>query len=407
MPLKYLPNFVPNTFIIIGCGGTGSRLVPLVAQFIKTCKWIIDPEIVLVDFDTVEEKNLSRQNFIHQDVGKNKAEVLAGRYMKAFGVPISAFNTQLTLQNLTDAGSPLIKWLWNRKTDGIFRNSGVFNNSIIFMCVDSVAARKEIITGIGNKIISGYDKLLIIDSGNENNFGQVTLHGTEIPYPQDGLHILLKAAVGKAFPLDVTINNLPLDLEYFINMKETAAPSCAELDQTMAINSMMANVMFTILQNLLYANPIIYNRINVSLFDGVIPQIMNAAYMQREFLKGQNLFEICRKPVRTDPNYPFITRVSHLITDGGTLGKACMEMDTQRVNHEHLIEKARLEDAAKNEKSAQNREETDPTGQNIGKTMGPVKKPNNRVTKEATIGTKGTEEHVVVVPVLRLDGIIA
>jgi hypothetical protein len=44
---------MPQTFVVVGCGGTGSRLVPLLAQFIKTCPWLVDPVIFLVDDDKV------------------------------------------------------------------------------------------------------------------------------------------------------------------------------------------------------------------------------------------------------------------------------------------------------------------------------------------------------------------
>ena len=42
--------------------------------------------ILVCDGDVVEEKNLIRQNFVEQDVGRNKAQVLAERYSAAFGI---------------------------------------------------------------------------------------------------------------------------------------------------------------------------------------------------------------------------------------------------------------------------------------------------------------------------------
>ena len=89
MLFSWTPNFVPNKIIVFGCGGTGSRVVPLIAQFVKSCAWVLNPELVLIDFDSVEEKNLLRQNFISSDVGKNKAVVLASRYSKAFNIAIT------------------------------------------------------------------------------------------------------------------------------------------------------------------------------------------------------------------------------------------------------------------------------------------------------------------------------
>lgn len=57
--------------IIIGCGGVGSWLAHSMAK-------LIEPKnILLVDGDTLEEKNLDRQLFSMEDIGRNKAEALA------------------------------------------------------------------------------------------------------------------------------------------------------------------------------------------------------------------------------------------------------------------------------------------------------------------------------------------
>jgi molybdopterin/thiamine biosynthesis adenylyltransferase len=58
--------------IVIGCGGVGSYLIP------PLCK--LTQNILLMDGDTLEPKNLDRQLFSASDLGKNKAEALALRY---------------------------------------------------------------------------------------------------------------------------------------------------------------------------------------------------------------------------------------------------------------------------------------------------------------------------------------
>ena len=70
------------TFYIVGAGGTGSYLVRDLARIISVYneKYNRNDEIVIIDQDIVESKNLTRQNFIRNDIGKNKAEVLAKRY---------------------------------------------------------------------------------------------------------------------------------------------------------------------------------------------------------------------------------------------------------------------------------------------------------------------------------------
>lgn len=80
-------------FFIVGAGGTGGHLIPNLARLISSINENLEDNrkhfITLVDADEVEQKNLIRQNFTKSDLGKNKAEVLANRYSRAFGVTIN------------------------------------------------------------------------------------------------------------------------------------------------------------------------------------------------------------------------------------------------------------------------------------------------------------------------------
>lgn len=59
---------------VIGCGGVGSWLTA------SLCR-LADPEQVMaIDGDTLEEKNLDRQLFTSADIGRNKAQALSMRY---------------------------------------------------------------------------------------------------------------------------------------------------------------------------------------------------------------------------------------------------------------------------------------------------------------------------------------
>lgn len=60
---------------IIGCGGVGSYLVPLIAKLLIAAP--AGTEMVLVDGDTIEKKNLDRQLFAENQIGVNKANALA------------------------------------------------------------------------------------------------------------------------------------------------------------------------------------------------------------------------------------------------------------------------------------------------------------------------------------------
>lgn len=273
---QYVPTFVPNKVLIIGGGGTGSRLVPLLAQFLKTCAWIQNPEITIVDDDVVEEKNLLRQNFISVDVGKPKAEVLAQRYSRAFNIPITPVvkRVQPAYGRYAEIAEPELEDVtMMRDLFGRY-----INNSVVVMCVDSPEARRHIV-GQVMAASQGQGTMLLIDSGNENDFGQINISTGRLTDVGTSRSIL-RSWNGKMMG-DQIIPLIPMDLDYFAKMKSETTLSCADLDQTMAINTMMAVTMFGIIQNLVYAKPISFHRLNVSLAHGVTPEYMNPAFIER------------------------------------------------------------------------------------------------------------------------------
>jgi hypothetical protein len=253
MIFNWTPNFVPNKIVIFGCGGTGSRVVPLVAQFVKSCAWVINPELILVDFDAVEEKNLLRQNFISSDVGKNKAVVLASRYSKAFGISILPIIQRLFVSNVKtnlqiEAYQDYDRIIYNNER----------KNIIYIMCVDSPEARREILHLIittGGAAINN----ILIDAGNENDFGQIVVSSLFTMDTPNSDHLRLRTLVNSALsPITVPLKCIPLDLKYYEDMVATSTPSCVALDQTMAINTLMAVNIFAIIQNIYYVKPISY-----------------------------------------------------------------------------------------------------------------------------------------------------
>ena len=59
---------------IIGAGGGGSWLVPAMAMLVGK------DNVMVMDGDTLEHKNLNRQLFTEADIGKNKARALGEKY---------------------------------------------------------------------------------------------------------------------------------------------------------------------------------------------------------------------------------------------------------------------------------------------------------------------------------------
>lgn len=63
---------------IIGCGGGGSILAPIMTRLVG------QQNVILVDGDTLEPKNLDRQMFTEDEIGTNKAIALASRLQCRF-----------------------------------------------------------------------------------------------------------------------------------------------------------------------------------------------------------------------------------------------------------------------------------------------------------------------------------
>ena len=71
--------------VMFGAGGTASWFLPKLLKiyndaFTKCPDLAYDLEIVILDGDTIEPKNVIRQNFINEDIGANKALKLVERY---------------------------------------------------------------------------------------------------------------------------------------------------------------------------------------------------------------------------------------------------------------------------------------------------------------------------------------
>ena len=300
--IAYTPNFIPQTIVIFGVGGTGSRLVPLVAQFVKTCPWILNPHIILVDDDVVEEKNLLRQNFIASDVGKHKAEVLAQRYSRAYNIRISPL-----VHRVVEPDSFLR--MSNTHYAQCVENIGL-TSAMFILCVDSPAARRSIlkqITALVDYSTSRRYGNLIIDSGNETDFGQVTINTiSKLTDYRFKLDTIVNGNLLPEYPLfNLDIPQIPIDLNYFSSMASTTTVSCADLDQTMAINCTMATTILGVIQNFYYVKPFTYDRINVSLSHGTQLEYMTLKSLFRKSLTESNDWINCLSRISTDKGFTF------------------------------------------------------------------------------------------------------
>lgn len=267
-------NALPNNIhvFVVGCGGNGGYTIPQVTRYIRsfvdkqematavqrnsTKKFNI--ELTLIDGDTVEQKNLIRQNFIAPDIGKNKARVMAERYGRAFGIEIGIVERYLNAE--------LADKLIHRCKDSV----------IILGCVDNNATRKIIHEAVIESCNGTMPQahLFWIDVANEMFDGQIVIgyrhkdHMKKIGYGHDSPTKMHNAGWwedkldkiedrdnrlglirrGLDFPMPTFIDLFPEVLDEKADF-DPDDPSCAEnaaeVEQAMATNIMSSSQLFS------------------------------------------------------------------------------------------------------------------------------------------------------------------
>lgn len=213
-------NYPSVSIYVVGCGGTGSFLVP---HLCRLANWFYAADkqisITLIDFDRIEEKNLYRQNFCQAELGYNKAQALAVRYKAMFPrLKIGAIEHQASAVSL-DRSAP----------------------TVIIGCVDNTAARKsieELMVEYSNQAAYGFDRLPCwwIDCGNDYTYGQVSIGNW---YSLELNDYILEPATCTTLPLPTI--QYP---ELLLQTDENETLSCAERallnGQSLNINSQLA-----------------------------------------------------------------------------------------------------------------------------------------------------------------------
>lgn len=131
---------------VVGCGGTGGFVAEGLCRILNT-----DVKLMLVDFDRVEERNLGRQNFVREDLGKVKSEALAHRLSQKYNRAIGYSVVPISMTPVDYSG-------------------------LFIGCVDNGKARKDIELKF-DSIAQPYQNSNYwwIDAGNGENFGQVLI----------------------------------------------------------------------------------------------------------------------------------------------------------------------------------------------------------------------------------------
>lgn len=158
--IHYSPNYFiepshPITLSVIGCGGTGSLVVPRLARLDYVLKELGMPGlyVIVYDGDIVEQNNVGRQNFNKNDIGEYKASNIVQKINICYGLDWEARNHYLENQ--------------------------IPKTNIIITCVDNIKIRKFIHE---HQLLnqSGYNNdykknFYWLDCGNGKDFGQVVL----------------------------------------------------------------------------------------------------------------------------------------------------------------------------------------------------------------------------------------
>lgn len=134
-------------FYIVGIGGTGSLLARDLPQLLMSSH---GHEMVLIDGDVVERKNMIRQRFQAHDIGSNKAIALAKKINSFYPVECEAMDLYLTSKELLSK---------------IQKSSAV---PVIIGCVDNDSTRR-----LMEKTFRAIDTGVYIDSANSAYSGNV------------------------------------------------------------------------------------------------------------------------------------------------------------------------------------------------------------------------------------------
>lgn len=156
-----------KNIFIVGVGGTGSFLMPVVMRYLAS-RTDVNKELLIkiIDGDKYDEGNISRQEFAHSRIGRNKAEVQEEIYQRKFpDLTISSVPEYLGDSNIEMIG----------------------DNSIIFCCVDNHFCRNLL-----SKHCQTLNNVILLSGGNEYTDGNLQsyfkIDGKEMNHPIEYRH---------------------------------------------------------------------------------------------------------------------------------------------------------------------------------------------------------------------------
>jgi len=213
------------TVTVVGCGGTGRFVAEGLARLLPP-----SADLVLIDHDRVEERNLTRQNFRRDELGRFKAAALAQRLSQTYSIPVGYSTFPVHVTELRYPG-------------------------IIVGCVDNGMARRQIAQRVSKRSLTwvgGYSRSLPqelqqgpqratslwwVDAGNGENFGQVLI-GNSDHFAEENQQIV-------ALPMP-TVQRPDILQEVPVQME------CANIpEQGPVINQVMAGLVVEVVRRLI------------------------------------------------------------------------------------------------------------------------------------------------------------
>lgn len=147
--------------VVVGCGGTGGFVAEGLCRILPA-----DVSLVLVDPDRIEERNLIRQNFYRDELGKIKSEALAHRLSRRYHRAVGYSTLPISLTPLP-------------------------YNTLLIGCVDNGPARRDITRKFTTSYSQSYTPYWWVDAGNDENSGQILIgNGTSGQFRDGKCHSL-------------------------------------------------------------------------------------------------------------------------------------------------------------------------------------------------------------------------
>ena len=203
-------SFASGTFTvtIVGCGGTGGFVAEGLCRLLPK-----EATLALVDHDRVEERNLRRQNFTREDLGKFKSEALAQRLARKYGRPVAYSTLPVKMVELRVPG-------------------------LVIGCVDNGLARRDIAEKSQYRLFNRFYGHVSwwVDAGNGEDYGQIVIGNSDKEEFKDSCCLALP---------------LPVIQKPELLRQAPRERSCAEMEQGPVINQVMASLVVEVVRRLI------------------------------------------------------------------------------------------------------------------------------------------------------------